>query len=49
MGMSQQAVEQHANNAVEAIADVYYYWSGHGEGYTYETEADLYVGIQNEV
>jgi RNA polymerase sigma factor (sigma-70 family) len=34
MKISQQAVEQHVSKAVEAIADIYYYWSGHGEGYT---------------
>jgi RNA polymerase sigma factor (sigma-70 family) len=33
MGVSQQAVDQHVNNAIEAIADIYYYWSHHGEGY----------------
>jgi RNA polymerase sigma factor (sigma-70 family) len=33
LGVSQQAVEQHVNNAIEAISEVYYYWSHHGEGY----------------
>jgi RNA polymerase sigma factor (sigma-70 family) len=33
MGVSQQAVDQHISGAVEAIADIYYYWSHHGEGY----------------
>jgi RNA polymerase sigma factor (sigma-70 family) len=33
MGIAQQAVEQHVNNAIEAISEIYYYWSRHGEGY----------------
>jgi predicted DNA-binding protein (UPF0251 family) len=33
MGVSQQAVDQHVSIGVEAIADIYYYWSHHGEGY----------------
>jgi DNA-directed RNA polymerase specialized sigma24 family protein len=33
MGVSQQAVDQHVGGAIEAIAEVYYYWSRHGEGY----------------
>jgi RNA polymerase sigma factor (sigma-70 family) len=33
MGVSQQAVEQHVNGAIESISEVYYYWSHHGEGY----------------
>jgi DNA-directed RNA polymerase specialized sigma24 family protein len=33
MGISQQAVDQHISGAIEAISEIYYYWSGHGEGY----------------
>ncbi|MGM0836027.1 MAG: sigma factor-like helix-turn-helix DNA-binding protein [Bacillota bacterium] len=33
MGISQQAVEQFVKAAEEAIADIYYYWASHGEGY----------------
>jgi RNA polymerase sigma factor (sigma-70 family) len=33
VGIAQQAVEQHVNNAIEAISEIYYYWSRHGEGY----------------
>jgi DNA-directed RNA polymerase specialized sigma24 family protein len=32
-GTTKQAVDQHVDNAVEAIAEIYYYWSGHNEGY----------------
>ncbi|MDR7001581.1 sigma factor-like helix-turn-helix DNA-binding protein [Neobacillus niacini] len=38
MGVSQQAVEQHVNNAIEAISEVYYFWSHHGEGYAINGE-----------
>lgn len=34
MGVSRQAAEQHVDKAVDAIAEIYYYWSHHGEGYT---------------
>jgi DNA-directed RNA polymerase specialized sigma24 family protein len=34
MGMTRQGVEQHVNNAIDAIADVYWYWARHDEGYT---------------
>ena len=37
-GTTKQAVDQHVDNAVEAIAEIYYYWSGHNEGYEGETE-----------
>jgi RNA polymerase sigma factor (sigma-70 family) len=33
MGVSQQAVDQHVSGAIEAVSDIYYYWSHHGEGY----------------
>ncbi|MCP6682977.1 sigma factor-like helix-turn-helix DNA-binding protein [Bacillus nakamurai] len=34
MGITQQKVEAYASKAAEKIADIYYYWAGHGEGYT---------------
>jgi DNA-directed RNA polymerase specialized sigma24 family protein len=34
MGISQPAVTYHIDDAVEKIANIYYYWSGHGEGYS---------------
>jgi predicted DNA-binding protein (UPF0251 family) len=34
MGIRQDVVSYHVDNAVEAITEVYYYWSHHGEGYT---------------
>lgn len=33
LGISRQKVNQHISNAEEAIADIYYYWASHGEGY----------------
>jgi RNA polymerase sigma factor (sigma-70 family) len=33
MGVSQQAVDQHVSGAIEAVSEIYYYWSRHGEGY----------------
>lgn len=33
MGIRQDVVSEHIDKAIEAIADIYYYWSGHGEGY----------------
>jgi RNA polymerase sigma factor (sigma-70 family) len=40
MGISQQAVDQHVSNAIEAIADIYFYWSHHGEGYVLDGNRD---------
>ncbi|MCY8386532.1 RNA polymerase subunit sigma [Bacillus inaquosorum] len=34
MGITQQKAEAHASRAVEKIADIYYYWASHNEGYT---------------
>ena len=34
MGVSQQAVDNYLNTAVEKIAEIYYFWAGHGEGYS---------------
>ena len=33
MGIHRVVVLEHAEKAIEAISDVYYYWSHHGEGY----------------
>lgn len=33
LGTSRQAIEQHVEKALEEIGEIYYYWSGHGEGY----------------
>jgi DNA-directed RNA polymerase specialized sigma24 family protein len=33
LGIGQDVVSYHLEKACEAIADIYYYWSGHGEGY----------------
>lgn len=41
IGISQQAIEQHVDKAIEAIAEVYFYWCGHGEGYSIGEEAEL--------
>lgn len=34
MGIAKQNVEAYISNAAGKIADIYYYWAGHGEGYT---------------
>ncbi|TXK24535.1 DUF134 domain-containing protein [Bacillus amyloliquefaciens] len=34
MGISQVSVREYVETASEKIADIYYYWAGHGEGYT---------------
>lgn len=33
MGIAKQNVEAYISNAARKIADIYYYWAGHGEGY----------------
>ena len=34
MGIAKQNVEAYISNAARKIADIYYYWAGHGEGYS---------------
>lgn len=34
MGVGQDAVSKLIDGATEKLADIYYYWAGHGEGYT---------------
>lgn len=34
LGIAQKNVSEAVDRAVEAIAEVYYYWAGHGEGYS---------------
>jgi DNA-directed RNA polymerase specialized sigma24 family protein len=34
MGLAQDAVSHLVNRACDAIADIYYYWASHGEGYS---------------
>ncbi|WP_255317446.1 sigma factor-like helix-turn-helix DNA-binding protein [Bacillus licheniformis] len=34
MGIAQQNVSDPIDRAAEKIADIYYYWAGHGEGYS---------------
>jgi DNA-directed RNA polymerase specialized sigma24 family protein len=33
IGVTQQAIEYYIGEATERIADIYYYWASHGEGY----------------
>jgi RNA polymerase sigma factor (sigma-70 family) len=33
MGIAQNSVSEALDRAIEAISEVYYYWSRHGEGY----------------
>ncbi|WHX88944.1 sigma factor-like helix-turn-helix DNA-binding protein [Bacillus paralicheniformis] len=34
MGIAKQNVEAYISKAAEKIADIYYYWAGHNEGYS---------------
>ncbi|ASB87707.1 sigma factor-like helix-turn-helix DNA-binding protein [Bacillus sonorensis] len=34
MGIGQDAVFKHIDAAADKIADIYYYWAGHNEGYS---------------
>ncbi|MEH6861513.1 sigma factor-like helix-turn-helix DNA-binding protein [Bacillus velezensis] len=34
MGIAQKNVNETLDRSAEKIADIYYYWAGHGEGYT---------------
>jgi RNA polymerase sigma factor (sigma-70 family) len=34
LGIGQDVVSYHVERAVEAVAEVYWYWTKHGEGYT---------------
>ena len=38
MGIAQQKVELYTARAVEKIAEIYYYWAGHREGYAINGE-----------
>ncbi|MED4523625.1 sigma factor-like helix-turn-helix DNA-binding protein [Bacillus velezensis] len=33
MGITQQGVVSHLNAAADSLAEIYYYWASHGEGY----------------
>jgi hypothetical protein len=34
MGVIREAIKNYVEDAVNKIAEIYYYWCGHGEGYT---------------
>jgi RNA polymerase sigma factor (sigma-70 family) len=38
MGIAQNSVSEAVDRAIENIAEIYYYWCGHGEGYKMEAE-----------
>jgi RNA polymerase sigma factor (sigma-70 family) len=40
MGIAQNSVSEAADRAIEAISEVYWFWSRHGEGYALPTEGD---------
>jgi len=40
MGLAKPGVNNLLDRAIEAISEIYYYWSGHGEGYVYLTEEE---------
>jgi DNA-directed RNA polymerase specialized sigma24 family protein len=33
MGLARESVKAYVEDALEKIAEIYFYWSGHGEGY----------------
>jgi predicted DNA-binding protein (UPF0251 family) len=37
LGIAQNTLSEAVDRACEAIADIYYYWASHGEGYTVGT------------
>ena len=34
MGVSRQSMYEYLERAEEKISEIYYYWAGHGEGYS---------------
>ena len=44
-GIAKQNVHSYVNTAIEKIAEVYYYWSGHGEGYTTSEKGQTNGGL----
>lgn len=40
MGIGRTSVETYAEAALEKIAEVYYYWASHGEGYVVQSEGE---------
>jgi DNA-binding CsgD family transcriptional regulator len=36
MGLSRESIKAYVEDAVSKIVEIYFYWSGHGEGYTAE-------------
>ena len=38
LGIAQKNVSEAVDRACEAVADVYYYWASHGEGYSVTSE-----------
>ncbi|MFZ7945682.1 sigma factor-like helix-turn-helix DNA-binding protein [Neobacillus sp. 19] len=40
MGIAQKNVSEALDRAIDSIAEIYYYWARHGEGYTLPTKGD---------
>lgn len=40
MGIAQKNVSEALNRALDEITEIYYYWSGHGEGYVVKSEGE---------
>lgn len=52
LGVTQAAVSYCIESAIEEVAEVYYYWSGHGEGYditTKEEAQDERINLQGAI
>lgn len=40
MGLARESVKTYVENALDKIAEIYWYWSGHGEGYSLITTTE---------
>lgn len=40
-GLAKQNVDNYIDNAIDKIAEIYFYWAGHGEGYSITTEGEM--------
>ncbi|WHY01857.1 sigma factor-like helix-turn-helix DNA-binding protein [Neobacillus sp. DY30] len=49
LGIGRRAVGYHVEDAINAISEVYWYWSRHGEGYTVNTIKEDVVYENNAI
>lgn len=38
MGLARESIKTYVEDAIEKIAEIYFYWAGHGEGYAITSE-----------